>query len=293
MISLVIVSGRSGSGKSTALHVLEDMGYYCIDNLPVTLLPPLIERLTAADNITRVALSIDARNIAEDLIGFQDIVSQFSADLVSRTIVFLDSDGPTLVKRFSETRRKHPLSSDKRDLTEALNLEAKLLEPISRLADLTIDTTSLTIHELRDMVKSRVATSGEQFSILFQSFAYKNGVPVDADFVFDARSLPNPHWKPGLRPLTGLDQPVRDFLDSQSEFLEMYEDLRALLARWLPSFEANNRSYLTISVGCTGGQHRSVYLAEKLYSHFQPNWSNVQVRHRELAKRESYVAPQP
>lgn len=282
MISLVVVSGRSGSGKSTALHVLEDMGYYCIDNLPVTLLVPLVDRVTVDDTISRVAVSIDARNIASDLSRFPALIESLDTSRVSQKIIFLDSDGGTLVKRFSETRRKHPLSSPERDLREALELESQLLDPISARADLTVDTTRLTIHELRDLVKSRVAQADHEFALLFQSFAFKNGVPVDSDFVFDVRSLPNPHWKPNLRPLTGLDADVQAFLESQGEFRDMFGDLASYLDRWLPGFEANNRSYMTVSIGCTGGQHRSVYLAEKLHQHFQSRWHNVQIRHREL-----------
>ena len=282
MISLVVVSGRSGSGKSTALHVLEDMGYYCIDNLPVTLLVPLMDRIAADDSISRVAVSIDARNIASDLSQFPTLIDSLDAETVSHKIIYLDSEGATLVKRFSETRRKHPLTSPERDLREALGEESQMLEPISSRADLTIDTTRLTIHELRDLVKSRVAEAEHGFALLFQSFAFKHGVPVDADFVFDVRSLPNPHWKPALRPLTGLDEDVQAFLDSQQEFTEMFDDLTRYLGRWLPGFEANNRSYMTVAIGCTGGQHRSVYLAEKLHRHFSDQWRNVQIRHREL-----------
>lgn len=284
MISLIIISGRSGSGKSTALHVLEDMGYYCIDNLPVTLLQPLIKRITSIDSIRSVAVSIDARNIAEDLAEFPDVVQTFDSNTVNTKIVYLDSASPSLVKRFSETRRKHPLSDNSRDLREALEYERELLMPISELADLSVDTTSFTIHELRDLIKSRVALDSHEFALLFQSFAYKNGVPVDADLVFDVRCLANPHWKPNLRNLTGLDQPVQDFLDEQTEFHEMVDDLVKYLDTWLPKFEANNRSYMTVAVGCTGGQHRSVYICEKLFQRFDSGWENVQIRHRELSR---------
>lgn len=284
MISLIIISGRSGSGKSTALHVLEDMGHYCIDNLPVTLLRPLIERLGRDQVFSNAAVSIDARNIAEDLVEFPEVVQTFDKKIVSIKIVYLDSSSPALVKRFSETRRKHPLSDNNTDLREALEVEKELLRPISNMADLILDTTNLSIHELRDLIKSRVAQEHLEFALLFQSFAYKNGVPVDADIVFDVRCLPNPHWKPNLRNLTGLDNPVQQFLDGQPEFLEMFDDLSAHLRTWLPRFEANNRSYMTIAVGCTGGQHRSVYICLKLFNYFAPQWENVQIRHRELSK---------
>ncbi len=284
MISLIIISGRSGSGKSTALHVLEDMGYYCIDNLPVTLLRPLIERLARGQSISNAAVSIDARNIAEDLVEFPEVVRTFDKRVVSTKIVYLDSSSPALVKRFSETRRKHPLSDSNTDLREALESERELLSPISNMADLILDTTNLSIHELRDLIKSRVAQDIREFALLFQSFAYKNGVPVDADLVFDVRCLPNPHWKSNLRNLTGLDKPVQQFLDDQPEFQEMFNDVTTYLQTWLPRFEANNRSYMTVAAGCTGGQHRSVYICLKLFHYFAPRWNNVQIRHRELSK---------
>jgi UPF0042 nucleotide-binding protein len=282
MISLVIISGRSGSGKSTALHVLEDMGYYCIDNLPVGLLPPLLDRLAANQVTQKVSVSIDARNVASELANFQQIIEGIDQDAVALKILYLDSAGATLVKRFSETRRKHPLSGQETSLREALEKEAELLDPIASAAHLTIDTTTLTIHELRDMVKTRVAEAGHDFALLFVSFAFKNGVPVDADLVFDVRCLPNPHWKTNLRNLTGLDEPVREFLEALPEVDEMLDDISSFLKRWLPTFEANNRSYMTIAIGCTGGQHRSVYFAERLHDRFAPMWDNVQIRHREL-----------
>jgi UPF0042 nucleotide-binding protein len=285
MLSLVVISGRSGSGKSTALNVLEDMGYYCIDNLPVSLLTPLVSRLSSDLTINKVAVSIDARNIADDLALFPGILLGFDDTIVESTVIFLDSASPTLVQRFSETRRKHPLSNPVTDLREALELESKLLDPISDLAALTIDTTSLTIHELRDEIRTRVARKIHEFALLFLSFAYKRGVPVDADLVFDVRCLPNPHWNPDLRSLSGLDEPVQDFLNQQSEFVEMFTDLSGYLNKWLPRFEANNRSYLTVAIGCTGGQHRSVFMCQKLFDNYRSSFENVQVRHRELNAR--------
>lgn len=282
MITLVVISGRSGSGKSTALNVLEDMGYYSIDNLPVTLLSPLIERLSADPDINKVAVGIDARNIAGDLNLFPEIVGQFDRAQVTTTIIYLDAASPALLKRFSETRRKHPLSNRQRDLQDALEMESQLLDPISDLAEMKIDTTNLTIHELRDEVRTRVDRDAHECALLFQSFAYKKGVPVDTDIAFDVRCLPNPHWQQALRPLTGIDSPVQAFLEGQQDFLGMFDDICAYLDKWLPKFQANNRSYLTISIGCTGGQHRSVYMCEKLYRRFQGSYSNVQVRHREL-----------
>jgi len=282
MLSLIVISGRSGSGKSTALNVLEDMDYYCIDNLPVSLLTPLVLRLSSDLAINKVAVSIDARNIADDLALFPDIFFGFDAAIVESTVIFLDSGSPALVKRFSETRRKHPLTNQVTDLREALELESKLLDPISDLAALTIDTTSLTIHELRDEIRTRVAGEIYEFALLFLSFAYKRGVPVDADLVFDVRCLPNPHWKPDLRSLCGLDEPVQGFLNQQPDFVEMFTDLSGYLNKWLPRFEANNRSYLTVAIGCTGGQHRSVFMCQKLFDSYKSSFTNVQLRHREL-----------
>lgn len=283
MITLVVISGRSGSGKSTALHVLEDMGFYCIDNLPITLLKPLADHLPLQP---RLAVSIDARNIGEDILQFPKILKTFNPLEIQVKVVFLDSSSSTLVKRFSETRRKHPLSDGNRDLQEALDFESTLLQPIAHLADLAIDTTLLSMHELRDLVRSRVAIVNHEFALLFQSFAYKTGVPIDADLLFDARCLTNPHWKPNLRNLTGKDEAVQEFLEKQPEVVLMYNDILGYLESWLPKFEANNRSYMTVAIGCTGGQHRSVYIADKLYRHFQKTWKNVQIRHRELSKIE-------
>lgn len=284
MLRLIIISGRSGSGKSTALHVLEDMGYYCIDNLPLSLLPALLNGIAENRSTEKISVSIDARNISTDLQKFPEILQTLESKNLNRQIVYLDSASPALVKRFSETRRKHPLSNQEMGLREALEYEKLLLEPIATLADLNIDTTSLTLHQLRDLIRSRVAQQSFGLALLFESFAYKNGVPVDADLVFDVRCLPNPHWKDSLRSQTGLDQDVVEFLLSQPDCVSMYEDILSYLETWLPKFEQNNRSYITIALGCTGGQHRSVYLSQKLYQHFSNRWDSVQVQHRELTQ---------
>lgn len=284
-MKLVIISGRSGSGKSTCLHVLEDLGYYCVDNIPASLLGALSERLTpeAGSRLHNVAVSIDSRT--EDLHQFPEIYQRLHdrPDL-GLQIIFLDADNNTLLKRFSETRRKHPLSSTNTSLLEAISKERELLEPIATLADLAIDTNDLSIHQLRDITKNRVAENdGQGMALQFQSFGFKNGVPPDADMVYDARCLPNPYWVSHLRGKTGLDQEVVDYLEAQPDVVEMYEHIRQYLERWLPCFEKNNRSYITVAIGCTGGQHRSVYLCEKLKAHFSRSLVNVQVRHKEFA----------
>lgn len=284
-IKLVVVSGRSGSGKSTALHLLEDLGYYCIDNLPVGLLPDLIKKITEENPIiyNRIAVGIDARNLPSDLQRFPGIIENLKSQFEC-TIIYLDADNNSLINRYSDTRRKHPLSGADLPLSDAIIKEKKLLEPISDCADLTIDTSDLTMHELRDLVKARVADrKGNNIALLFESFGFKHGIPVDADLVFDVRCLPNPYWIHHLRGLTGKDQEVVTFLEEHSLVNEMYADILRFLEKWLPRFEANNRSYMTVAIGCTGGQHRSVYFCEKLAQQFRDTLSNVQVRHRELS----------
>jgi len=283
-MKLTIISGRSGSGKSTVLHVLEDKGYYCIDNLPASLLPALAKRIsTDASDLTQVAVSVDARNVSTDLEQVPQIVAELKDKTIPTEILFLDANSQTLLKRFSESRRKHPLSSESVGLREAIDKESELLEPISLLANLTIDTSNMSLQALRQTVKERMLDDqANAMALLFQSFGFKNGVPVDADIVYDVRCLPNPFWDNSLRALTGLDDAVKKFLGDESEVSEMLEDISNYLEKWLPKFEANNRSYITVAVGCTGGQHRSVYLCERLAESFVGKISNVQVRHREL-----------
>ncbi|MBT73039.1 MAG: RNase adapter RapZ [Gammaproteobacteria bacterium] len=284
-MKLTIISGRSGSGKSTVLHILEDRGYYCIDNLPASLLPSLADRLSSgATGIPNIAVSIDARNISADLEKVPSIINALEEKDLLTEIIFLDANSQTLLKRFSESRRKHPLSTESVSLKEAIDKESELLEPIALMASLSIDTSSMSLHLLRDTVKNRLVESSETgLALAFQSFGYKNGVPVDADIVYDVRCLPNPYWDTALRSLTGLDKPVIDFLDEQPEVLDMYGDIKDYLQKWLPMFEQNNQSYITVALGCTGGQHRSVYLCEKLSEDFSATISNVQARHRELS----------
>jgi len=284
-MKLIIVSGRSGSGKSTALHVLEDLGFYCIDNLPIGLLFPLTQEAAqeAATRLRKMAVSIDARNLSGELANFEAIYSQLKSTGIDVEIIFLDADEQTLLQRFHATRRKHPLSDDKTSLPEAVSYEKTLLEPLSRLADLYVNTTGLSMYELRDMVKQRVAGRKDQeLALLVQSFGFKHGVPVDSDYVFDVRCLPNPYWDTSLRKYTGIDQPVIDFLEREPLSQKMVSDIVGFLDSWLPSFADSNRSYMTISIGCTGGQHRSVYVSEQLTKHFATKYSNVQVRHSEL-----------
>jgi len=284
-MKLVIVSGLSGSGKSIALHVLEDLGYYCIDNLPVGMLPGLAEQLRQRPgHADPVAVGIDARNLIDDLQRFPGILARLRQAGVDAEVLFLEAEDATLLKRFSETRRRHPLSSSDTPLAEAIVQERRLLEPVAGEARLHIDTTQTNVHQLRDLIRQRVAGTAEgHLSLLFESFGFKHGVPVDADFVFDVRCIPNPHWVPELRSLTGRDQPVVDYLEAHPEARQMYENIRDFLDTWIPRFEADNRSYMTVAVGCTGGQHRSVYMVERLSAHFRQQRSGVLSRHRELS----------
>lgn len=283
-MQLIVVSGRSGSGKSTALTVLEDAGFDCIDNFPVNLLQSLVDNALRdpRQKDSAIAVCIDARS--RDLERFPEILLSLDRMDVECQVVFLDALSPTLVKRFSETRRRHPLTDQHTDLRQAIEAEAGVLEPLSDLADLTIDTTRLSAQELGEMIRLRVlGRTQNRISLLFRSFGFKHGVPVDADFVFDVRCLPNPHWIPELRPLTGRDQPVIDYLSAEAEVNRMFTDISGFLDRWLPSFADNNRTYMTVCIGCTGGQHRSVYLAERLGVLFSTREVDVLVRHRELA----------
>lgn len=280
---LVIISGRSGSGKTTALRALEDAGYSCIDNFPVSLLQSLVHNALRdpMQQGTNVAVCIDARS--RQLEQFPEILLALDRMDLDSQVIYLDALSATLVKRFSETRRRHPLTDEETDLLEAIEAEREVLESIADMADLTIDTTNLRGRQLTDLIAERVVGQIRPgLSLLFRSFGYKFGVPVDADLVFDIRCLPNPYWVDELRPLTGLDQPVRDYLDADATVQEMFDDLCRFLERWLPRFEDDHRTYMTVAIGCTGGQHRSIYMAEKLGRHFEGRFANVLVRHREL-----------
>ena len=264
---------------------LKTLGYYCIDNLPVGLLLELVSQssLNEDQRLGLVAVSIDARNLSSGIEKFPDFHRQCVAQNIDVDVLFLDAHNDTLLKRFHSTRRKHPLSNTTRSLKEAIAHERELLDPIAANADLTINTSDLTLYELRDLVKLRVAgRKTQEIALLFQSFGFKHGVPSDADFVFDVRCLPNPYWDPTLRGYTGLEDPVIKFLSEQPESEEMAQDIISFLNKWIPRFQDSNRSYMTIAIGCTGGQHRSVYLCEKIGRYFSSSNDNVQIRHKEL-----------
>ncbi|MEC4725615.1 RNase adapter RapZ [Shewanella sp. D64] len=278
-MKLVMVSGRSGSGKSVALRVLEDLGYYCVDNLPLPLMDTLLEQLK--DSTDLVAISVDVRNMHETELEKQLSNLPEGTELLS---FFLNSSDEVLLKRYSETRRLHPLSKNKTSLKEAIDHERVLLEPLSKLVDHYIDTSNLNIYDLSNRVREILLGSvDKELVINFESFGFKYGMPVEADFMFDVRFLPNPHWEPELRPMTGLDEPVQLFLSQQPTVNKFIWQIENLLETWLPQLERNNRSYLTIAIGCTGGQHRSVYVTEQLAKLFSKSKHTVQARHRELS----------
>lgn len=287
-MKLVIISGLSGSGKSVALSTLEDNGYYCTDNLPVNLLLPFIRelRLNSQNYQDHAAVGIDARASLENIQHFPNLLSELKALDVDVEVLFLTADIKILLKRFNETRRKHPLSQFNRPLLDAIEYEKGVLSSIEYMADLIIDSTERSASELRSLIGEQYSSSGNtansKLSLLFQSFGFKHGLPSDTSFVFDVRCLPNPHWEPSLRPLTGRDHAVQAYLEKQDAVIDMQKTITEFLEHWLPEFEAENRRYLTVSIGCTGGQHRSVYLAEQLHKHFSLNRNNVSLRHREL-----------
>ena len=281
-MKLIIISGRSGSGKSTALRALEDARFNCIDNFPVELLPSLVETVLTEPgrNTESYAVCIDARS--HGLTGFPQFHASIDPSQVNCEVIYLDALTGTLVKRFSETRRRHPLTSETTDLLQAIESEKRLLAGISNLADLTLDTTLMRSSELVEVVRNQIAHQNRSgISVMFRSFGYKFGVPVDADLVFDIRCLPNPYWVEELRPLTGSDRAVIDYLAAQPDVTDMYQDIVRFLERWIPRFEADNRAYMTVAIGCTGGRHRSVYMAERLRAHFDTRFGSVLVRHRE------------
>lgn len=285
-MKLAIITGLSGSGKSVALHTLEDEGYYCVDNLPLFLLPQLAVELVKRQDkrFQLVAISIDARNAPAEFESIGRLLEPLQQAGIRHDIIFLEAQDETLIKRFSETRRRHPLTGGDRPLEEAIRFERELMAPFLSVADLRIDTSRTSLHELKHLVRSRVSERLDtKISLLFQSFGFKQGVPRDADFVYDARCLPNPHWEPELRPLSGRDEPVARYLEAHPDVQRYKEDIIRFLEQWIPCFEREGRSYLTVAIGCTGGQHRSVYLVEQLASHFRTCGRRIQTRHRDLA----------
>ena len=279
-MQLVIITGLSGSGKSIALKVLEDSGYYCVDNLPAQLLRETVDFLRNSGT-QRVAISIDVRS-GSSLVHLPELLEQMKSSDLETHIVFLDSKAETLVKRFSETRRRHPLAKDDRTLVESIELERELLEEVGTRGH-RIDTSDLNPNALRNWVRDLLALDDSELVLLFQSFGFKHGIPLDADFVFDVRCLPNPHYDPKLRDFTGRDSQVVAFLEENADVEDMVEHVRAFVERWLPCFVRDNRNYLTVAIGCTGGRHRSVYFAERLAEYFGKQ-RQVLVRHRELAE---------
>jgi len=286
--TLVIVSGRSGSGKSSALHALEDLGYYCVDNLPTKLIPSLVAEFHSTKgqenqfDPEKLAVGIDARSLRLDNAGFRKMVYELSHfEHMTTQIIFLDADDDTLIRRFSETRRKHPMSNDNIPLIEALALEKQLLSPVITDETMLIDTSNMSLHQLRAEMGRLVQDEEPKMALLIQSFGFKYGIPKDSDLIFDVRCLINPHWVPQLRALTGQDQEIIDFLEEDDRVQAMIHSISDYLSNWLSDYAINNRRYLTVSIGCTGGQHRSVFLAERIQALFAKNWS-VQIRHRQL-----------
>jgi UPF0042 nucleotide-binding protein len=279
-MKLVLISGLSGSGKSVALHLLEDAGYYCVDNLPVSMLTVLVGMLND-EGIVKVAVAVDARS-GQGIDLLPEKLKKLAAGGIDPIFLFLHANEETLLKRYSESRRRHPLATENQSLAEAIRAEREMLEPISTLGH-RIDTSGLKPNALREWVRQFIeAEPGRGLTLMFESFGFKHGLPLDADLVFDVRCLPNPHYDPALRPLTGKDGPVVDFLEAAPEVLRMRDDIGRFIADWLPAYIRDNRNYLTVAIGCTGGQHRSVYLAEWLGRAFSDR-ARVLIRHRTLA----------
>ncbi|MGQ0429491.1 MAG: RNase adapter RapZ [Gammaproteobacteria bacterium] len=285
MIRLIVISGLSGSGKSVALNVLEDLGWYCIDNIPAGLLQAVVQHSVQTEEplYRRLALGLDARNRPADLAAVPALLGDLERSGLRCEVLYLHAEDEVLLRRYAETHRRHPLAGAGRTLADAIAEERRLLHPLIDRSDLVIDTSRMSVHELRDLIGKRVEQREPgRLSILFESFGFKHGVPGDADFVFDTRALPNPYWEPALKPLTGRDGPVIAFLEASPQVRRMAEDLARFLEARLPEYEGANRGYLTVAIGCTGGQHRSVYLAERLAAHFRPQYPNVLVRHNAL-----------
>jgi len=281
-MKLVIVSGLSGAGKTVALKQYEDLGYYCIDNLPLGLLGPLSLRALHNKRYAKLAVGIDARASPREIARFQNTLARQRERGAETQVLFLTAQDDVILRRYSETRRKHPLTGAKLSLAEAIQRERALLYPIADVADVTIDTTSMNLHALREEVRLRLPDKPGRLSLVLMSFGYKNGIPESADYVFDVRCLPNPHWIPALSARDGRHRAVVKFLEKDPLVPKMTHDIQAFLQRWLPAFEKQDRAYVTVGVGCTGGRHRSVYVVEKLAKAFAGRYDPVVVRHKEL-----------
>jgi UPF0042 nucleotide-binding protein len=285
-MKLVLISGLSGSGKSVAINTLEDDDFYCIDNMPLSMLLTCIEHLTSKDSVdyVKIAIGVDARNASKDIISFPDIIEAIKKRGIDLELIHLEANEETLIQRYSETRRKHPLTKNGLPLVEAIQMEKHILEDLVLLADLRIDTTSTNVRELRSIITEQVCKKdSSELTILLQSFGFKFGVPNNSDYVFDVRCLPNPYWENSLCELTGKDTEVIEFLQSHDEVKKMINSISGFIEKWLPLFIKENRSYLSVSIGCTGGHHRSVYVTESLSSRFNDfKDTQVSVRHRDL-----------
>jgi RNase adapter protein RapZ len=284
-VRIIVVSGLSGSGKSVALHMLEDLGFYCIDNLPAALLKPFVSHTVRSAESTYKcsAIGLDARNTAHEIATVPELIGELKRSGIQCEVLFLVATDEELLRRFAETRRMHPMSRERTALHEAIDIERRLLEPIAQAADMIVDTSRMGVHELRQVVRLRVEQrAAGPLSITFESFGFKHGIPGDADFVFDARSLPNPYWEPALRALTGRDADVIQYLESHSSVSRLIDDIARFIEARIPEYEASSRGYLTVAVGCTGGQHRSVYIVDRLVARFAPRHAQVAARHRAL-----------
>ena len=283
-IHLIVLTGLSGGGKTVALRALEDLEFYCVDNLPSALLPQLVNAVVEGNGSKhrRIAVGVDVRNRGADFANMPAVLSELAAAGVQVHLIFLDCRDEILIKRYSESRRRHPLAMRGLSLADAIAEERKLLRPLMAIAEKVIDSSELNVHQLRRLVATGYAQATEGMTLMFQSFAFKRGPPLDSDFVFDARCLPNPHWQPRLRPLSGKDAPVREYLDGEPLVAEYLADTTRWLDTWLPRFEQDDRSYVTIAIGCTGGRHRSVYLVEQLAAHYRETREGVLTFHREL-----------
>jgi RNase adapter protein RapZ len=293
---LILVSGLSGSGKSVALHMLEDLDFYCVDNIPAALLKPLVAHtLRSKDNMYgRTAVGLDARNTPAEIATVPALVAELKSSGIDCELIFLTATDDELLRRFAETRRKHPLSRGSEGLREAIALERQLLDPIVSAADLIVDTSRTGAHDLRDAVRQRVEKRQHpRMSILFESFGFKYGIPGDADFVFDARSLPNPYWDTALRNLTGRDAEVARFLEQNPDVTKLIGDITTFIEARIPEFHRSNRRYLTVAIGCTGGQHRSVYLVERIAADFVTRHADVSARHSGLPGAQVFLPGGP